>query len=58
MVCRIKKTKKGLIKMKYNLTIVFEDGHVEEGICDYYLFKQLELYAITNDYELFYEVIE
>ncbi len=44
--------------MKYNLTIIFEDGHVEQAICDYYLFKQLEEYAIVNDYELFYEVVE
>lgn len=44
--------------MKYNLTIIFEDGHIEEAICDYHLFKQLEEYAIVNDYELFYEVFE
>lgn len=53
-----KKTKKGLIKLKYDITIIFEDGHIEKAICDYYLFKQLEEYAITNDYELFYTVIE
>lgn len=44
--------------MKYHLTIIFDDGHVEQAISDYYLFKQLESYAIDNDYDFFYKVIE
>jgi len=44
--------------LKYLLTIIFDDGHQENAVTDYYLFKQLESYAINNDYDFFYKVIE
>ena len=43
--------------MKYKLTITFEDGHIERAVCDYYLFKQLEAYAIDNQYGFAFDVV-
>jgi len=39
----------------YNVSIQYEDGHIEEAVCPYYIFKIIEDYAISNNYEFWWK---
>lgn len=42
----------------YNVSIQYDDGHIEEAVCAYYIFKIIEDYAISNNYEFWWKVVE
>lgn len=43
----------------FNVSIQYDDGHIEEAVCAYYIFKIIEDYAISNNYQFWWkELIE
>lgn len=44
--------------MKYKFNITYEDGHIEHGVVDEYIFKTVSAWALSNDYILSWELIQ